>query len=341
MVTGRDLLGVGFQPERTFRVWYWCGEDPREEIERRIAAILLHYEISPDEIGGRLFIDSGREKRIRIAYEERGTLKFAVPHANDIASEIRFKRIDVMVVDPFVSSHAVSENDNSKIDAVVKLWCEIAEKTNCAILLIHHVRKGAHGQYEHTVDDGRGASALLAASRVAEVLNVMSTEEADKFGIETNRRRSFFRCDNGKSSMAPPAEQAEWHQIVSVDLGNERVNRKTRYVISKSDNVGVVTAWKPPNPFDDVTVAHLRAIVKAIDDGEYRENSQSPDWAGHTVGEVLGLDPQHPAAKAKIKRLLKTWIATGALKVVERPVKREMKKFIVGGHVIDLKVAAP
>jgi hypothetical protein len=41
MVTGRPLLGV--KPARRLRVWYWNGEDPKEEIERRIAAICLHY----------------------------------------------------------------------------------------------------------------------------------------------------------------------------------------------------------------------------------------------------------------------------------------------------------
>jgi hypothetical protein len=65
MATGRPLLGVPV-PKR-LRVWYWNGEDPKEETERRIAAILLHFKIPPEEIEGWLFTDSGRETPICIA----------------------------------------------------------------------------------------------------------------------------------------------------------------------------------------------------------------------------------------------------------------------------------
>jgi hypothetical protein len=43
MATGRALLGI--TPRQRCRVWYWNGEDPREETEPRIAAICLHFGI--------------------------------------------------------------------------------------------------------------------------------------------------------------------------------------------------------------------------------------------------------------------------------------------------------
>lgn len=54
-------------------------------------------------------------------------------------------------VDPFVSSHAVNENGNNAIDAVVKTWARIAKECNCAVDLVHHSRKAAAGQSETTV----------------------------------------------------------------------------------------------------------------------------------------------------------------------------------------------
>ena len=48
MATGRNLLGHSVK--RRMRVWYWNGEDPLEEVERRVAAILLHYDIRPKEL---------------------------------------------------------------------------------------------------------------------------------------------------------------------------------------------------------------------------------------------------------------------------------------------------
>jgi AAA domain len=55
MVTGRDLLDIGkdMMPDRPQRCWY-IGEDPREEIERRIVAACAHYKIDKEEIGDRL-----------------------------------------------------------------------------------------------------------------------------------------------------------------------------------------------------------------------------------------------------------------------------------------------
>ena len=42
MTTGLNLLGV--QPPKPLRVWYWNGEDPAEEIQRRVEAACLHFK---------------------------------------------------------------------------------------------------------------------------------------------------------------------------------------------------------------------------------------------------------------------------------------------------------
>jgi hypothetical protein len=331
MVTGRDLLGK--MPTGKLRVWYWNGEDPLEEIERRIAAVCLHYKITPADIGGRLFINSGRDTAIKIATEQKSGFSIAVPVVEEVTQTIIDNKIDVMIVDPFVSSHSVSENDNMKIDAVAKTWGAIADLTNCAIELVHHVRKGAHGQFEHTVEDGRGAGALVAAARSARVANVMSEEEATTFGVK--QRRLYFRVDNGKANLAPPPEHADWYHIISVDLGNATDERP-------SDDVGVVTEWCPPNPFDQVTSHHLEKVMKLVSEGDYRESSQAKDWVGHVVAEVLGLDLDEPVAKSKVKTLLKQWIKNGALSVVKKPdAKREMRDFVVAGMVRKIEPAAP
>ena len=65
IATGSPLLGI--LPAVRAQVWYWNGEDPLEEIQRRIAAICLHYNIAGNELEGWLFIDSGREQEIIIA----------------------------------------------------------------------------------------------------------------------------------------------------------------------------------------------------------------------------------------------------------------------------------
>jgi len=69
IVSGRPLLGV--TPDERVNVWIWNGEDPDEELQRRIMAAVLHYGINREEIEGRLFVDTGRETKIIIAEQTR------------------------------------------------------------------------------------------------------------------------------------------------------------------------------------------------------------------------------------------------------------------------------
>lgn len=335
MATGRDLLKTGHGPLCPLKIWYWNGEDPAEETERRIAAILLHYDIHGSELERNLFIDSGREVPIEIATEDKTGAKIAVPIVNDITEELIERQIDVMIIDPFVSCHSVNENDNNKIDMVVKRgWGVIAEATNSAIELVHHTRKAAYGQYEQTVDDGRGASALKDGARSSRILNVMSKEEATKFGLE-GHSRSYFKVEDGKPNMAKSSDFAAWHHITSVDIGNQNDQRP-------SDDVGVVVRWTPPNPFDGVTSRHLSEIMKRVDQGSYRKDIQARDWVGKLVAEVIGLDLDDVHAKAKVKALVKQWLKAGALKEVDKKdAKGELRPFITAGSIIDLEASAP
>ena len=180
MASGRKLLKV--TPIRPLRVWLWNGEDPVDELERRIAAAMVYYNITSDDLGGRLSVDSGRAQPIVIADQTRDGTAIAEPVINAVKAAIRDNHIDVFSVDPFVSSHKVSENDNGRIETVAKVWVQIAEEANCAVELVHHTRKT--GGLDVTVEDARGASALVFAARAARTLNAMSAAEAKKIGIK-------------------------------------------------------------------------------------------------------------------------------------------------------------
>jgi RecA-family ATPase len=228
MTSGKPLLGI--TPSQRLRVWLWNGEDPLEELQRRVMAAAQYYGLKREEIEGYLFINSGRLLPIIIAEQTRDGAKIAAPVVEAVTKTLLDNKIDVLVIDPFVASHRV--NDNNAIELVAKTWAQVADVTNCAVELIHHVRKT--GGAEVTVEDGRGASALLSAARSARVLNGMTKEEAGKAGIEAKRHRFFFRVDNGKANLAPP-EATAWFNLASESLAN-------------GDRVGVVTNWKCARP---------------------------------------------------------------------------------------------
>ena len=54
MASGKNLLGV--DPAPGLKVWYWNGEDPHDELQRRVQAILKHYNVTAADIEGRLFV---------------------------------------------------------------------------------------------------------------------------------------------------------------------------------------------------------------------------------------------------------------------------------------------
>jgi hypothetical protein len=141
MASGRNLYGTEVH-DGPLNVWLYNLEDPAEESERRIHATAKWFHIAPDDVDGRLYVDSGRDQRCVIATETEYGARIAQPVYEQIKAQLLERKIDVLTIDPFVSSHEVSENDNRAIDAVVKAWGRLADECNCSINLVHHVRKG-------------------------------------------------------------------------------------------------------------------------------------------------------------------------------------------------------
>jgi hypothetical protein len=323
MAVGRDLLKGTTAPP--LNVWYWNLEDPRDEIDRRIAAILLHYRLDHASLKGRLFINS--EEPLVIAAMGRDAAVVAEPVVDRLTSEISRLQIDALTVDPFVSSHKVPENDNGAIDTVAKAWSCIARTGNCAVEVSHHIRKPASGSTaEITVDDARGAGALKDAGRAVRVLNVMSKEEAEVVAIKPELRRTYFHVDTGKANMKPPAENIDWRKIVSVPLDNGTAE-------AEGDLVGVITKWKMPGALEGVTTGDLLRVQKRIAEGEWRENPRAEDWVGKAVADAMDLDLAEPPIKKRVSAMLKIWLGSGALKVVNGVAKnRHERKFVKVGE---------
>jgi hypothetical protein len=320
MTAKRPLLGVPVP--KPLRVGYWNGEDPAEETERRIAAILLHFKITREEVEGRLFIDSGRELPICIAQPHRDGVIYT-PDADALAKAIVASALDVYIFDPFVKTHGVSENINGAIDLVARQFAAIADEANCAIGLCHHIRKASgNGRFEVTVDDARGAGSLVDAARSNRVLNVMSTDEATGAQVKPEQRKSYFRAGDGKANMAPPAESATWFKIVSVPLYNDEVDHG-----APGDFVGVVTSWQLPGVFAGVTTdAHQECKLQS---SSWAKNAGADDWPGRAIAKVLEIDLDEGACCEA-----PSWLKSGALVEVDRPdpkrTSRNRPTIIVG-----------
>lgn len=316
MASGRDLYGTPVHGG-PLRVWLYNLEDPAEEAERRIHATAKWFHIPPETVAGRLFVDSGRDQRCVIATETEYGARIAQPVYEQIKAQLESLKIDVLIIDPFVSSHEVSENDNRAIDAVVKAWGRLADECNCSINLVHHVRKGNGA--EANADSARGAKALVDAARSVIVFNKMSPDESALAGVAEDQRGFYFRAQNDKANLAPP-EKASWYRMNNVALDN-------------SDQVGVACPWKWPELFEGIHTAHLIAAQRAVELGEWRADTRSPDWVGIAIGRVLDLDPEKH--RPRICKVLREWIANDAFEVIEKlDEQRRPRKFVVVKNVV-------
>jgi len=315
MASGRDLFGQWVKSG--LKVWIWNLEDDKEELDRCVQAACKHHSITEADIAGNLYIDSGRQQELCTAIIGSNGIEVLQPVYDNITQELIERKIDVLIIDPFVSSHRVNENDNGMIDAVVKAWAKVADKANCAIELVHHTRKEGSG--EITVDSARGGSAIMGAARDVRVLNRMSDQQAKDYGIDNPR--SYFRVGSDKSNFAP-IEGAQWYQIESVDLLNDRQ-------AIRGDSVGVCVKWSPPDPFDDITTAMFNSAMVRMSQNDCKYSPQANDWAGHAIADIIELDSKTSQGKAFIKRILRQWEQNGAIKKVTKRCNksREDKPF--------------
>lgn len=271
---GRSLLGEEVQEQTN--VWLINLEDPMEEMRRRIVAAMQSHGVAKNEIEGRLFVDAGRRFRLLFATQSNKGVEPNEELASIMIEKIKRHDIGAVFIDPFVGCHAVGENDNMAINAVVDVIRHVADETNCAIGLVHHVRK-SNGN-EADVDSIRGAGSLIGAARAARVANKMTKEDAQKLGVSEKASMSAFKVSNAKANLSPPAENSIWRELKSVSLAN-------------GDTVGVVHAYAPPM-IKAATNVELGKAKMALSEAEgpLRSQESAGGWAGFQIAEALDLD---------------------------------------------------
>ena len=321
IVTNRPLLGEEVKEQTN--VWIVNLEDPMEEIQRRVIAAMQHYGIQPDEVRGKLFVNAGRDFSLKFGIQTRDGVLPNTKLVEYLCHKIPEKQIGCVFIDPFVNAHSINENDNMAVNAIVGEIRRLADETKCAIGLVHHIRKG-NGE-DASIDSVRGAGSLIGAARAARVVNRMSPDDAARIGIDEAESRSIFRVDDGKANLAPPADAAVYRKMIGVKIAN-------------GEWIGVCVPFTLPDAFDGISGKDAKAaqqvVANAHSNGEpLRESSQSTNWVGIPIAEMLGIDIADKKGKSKISSVLKTWIRTNVLaveKVFDQKKGRDVPVVVVG-----------
>jgi hypothetical protein len=330
MACGRNLTTSEPLPTGPLRVACLNAEEEQDELDRRVAAVCKYYKVTKFDLGQRLIVKSLRTCPLRFATLVRGVAILNPPSLDSLSELIKRHGADVFMLDPWVSFHAVTESSNSDMDLVIKIGLgTITSETNSAGEIFHHPGKAKPGQAENTVEDARGASAIIWAVRSARVFNFMTTDEASKLGISEEDRRKHIRISNGKANMAPLGG-ADWIKIWVENLPN-------------GDEVASSSRWSPPNPFEGVTVADMETGARLAATGGYRADSRSPMWFGFALADLLHLPVAYgadnkPKDIAKLNAIIKTWIKNKVIRIETREdAQYRERKFIVPGSTSTAK----
>ena len=312
LATGLPLLGVA--PRGKFRVGFWNGEDPLEELQRSFEGARQHHGLTPEDIGDRLFVDSGRQLPIEIATQDRSGTKVAVPLVGEIIAALKAASIDVLILDPFVSTHSVPENDNGGIDRVTRTWNEIAEAANVAIHFAFHTTKIGTGE-EATAMNLRGASAALNKLRYVRVLNRLSKDAAPKIGIEPRYARQYISIDDfGEVEPAATRRRAD---VVQAGLGEpaERRREAGRFR-ARQERSGACRYAVDPSHHRRPEADRRRDRAGrggAGDRGLAQDSNVTRALGGVPIARALGLDLADPVKKTKVSALVSRWVEKGWL----------------------------
>jgi RecA-family ATPase len=134
------MSGLEFMGQRVWagkhKVWLMNLEDDRDQMRRAIKSTFIHHKPSIEDCQGSMFFTSGMNSSLVTAYETKNGTVIHEPVFDDLKASIIANGISTIIVDPFVSSHRVNENDNGIIDEVAKRWKRLAYETNSAILRV-------------------------------------------------------------------------------------------------------------------------------------------------------------------------------------------------------------
>lgn len=310
IITGRPLLNV--QVKEQAKVWVLNLEDPLDEMKRRTFAAMKHYGVSPDAIRGKLFLDGEDTLAITLAIEGRDGVQVNDALMDAMRERITANNIGVVIIDPFVSTHMVNENSNPSIQTVIALLRTLARETGCAIMLVHHIRKG-NGE-DASVDSIRGAGSLIGAARAARVINRVTEKAAVELGVSPLEAKGLFRVDDGKANLAPPADAAVYRRMVGVEIEN-------------GEWVGVATPFDLPDEWagiDEATANKILAAIALGPDGDpdtedlYSPHKRAGDrWVGSVITGWPFTNMDHAKTEAQAKAILRTWMQNGMLEDVE------------------------
>ena len=318
--SGKNLLGE--EPHRKLVCAFIGLEETEQEMHRRFAAAMIHYQINADDIGDRIGYLDGRSCGFKAAKMNGDGAVHITGDMTQLAGLLMMSRCDVLVADPFALTHDAQENDNTAMAAVLSFFTMLAVECNIAVLLIHHTRKGA---IAGDVDAIRGAGALVNHARIAIGLSRMTNDEREQLNVSKEDARSLVRVDDLKANYAPLGADAKWLKLESVRLGNGTED------YPYGDSIQVPINWTPPS--SGLTTQLACRILEALDAGleidgtpERYTTRKDSDRAAFTLVKAMLEADEVEMSDKQIAGVIKAWERNNVINMVDYESGTQRKK---------------
>ncbi|MEX1056532.1 MAG: AAA family ATPase, partial [Natronospirillum sp.] len=187
-----------------------AAEDDRDEIARRLHAIIRHLEPTPEQadmLGKNFYPVSRLGIDNRITHKVNGVIEWNIQLIKKIIDTAKvLPDLRLIILDPVSRFRSGDENASEDATKFVEALEIIRQRTGVTVLTAHHSRKGSSGESQ---DDIRGASAFVDALRFAATLYRPMVDAAKKLGIPEKEAPSWIRLSVVKSNYQTELDQ-QW-----------------------------------------------------------------------------------------------------------------------------------
>lgn len=277
-------LGLDFAGYKTHKVCktiVYNGEDDLEEQSRRLLAVCMSYGFDFQTVKQNVMLLSSKQIKMDLVAND-----FRRPVRNDalvnhLINEASNNDVGLLILDPLVKIHKCDESDNVQMDYVMETLTDIAQAAKVSILALHHTSKGNSKQEDRigNMDIGRGASAIVNASRIAFTLLNASAQDAEDYGMQDEERMMWVRMDDAKMNLALSSNQATWFRKEGVRIPSLDVVGVLRHDVLEKNHqhirirvARILINNMTVNGAGSLTLARVASILKA----------EEPLWANKT-----------------------------------------------------------
>lgn len=312
IVLGRSFAG---HLTKQGRAMILLGEEDRDEVERRVSALVRYHEISDaemDTLRANIFgfpfvgIDMRLSQKIGWELKESDFPEEIVEAAREAGN------VNLIVLDHLSLVHGGDFNAREDATLTMRLVNRIAQDTGAAVLVLAHSPKSSANSPESDASAVGGSAVFVDQARAVGILATMRSDEAKKYGIGDDLRKQYVSLTLVKMNYGP-TDRTLWLQRMPFD--------------DTAVLEFVELSPPPPQPKGDAKLESRILELVRENPGKYSRTRFREKYSGQKG--TLG------ASKATVARVLDDMVEDQRV-ICRAPTEAERKTHRLGGQVREV-----